>query len=109
MRYLIILFGLLASSAYARDPDGRYANSPHKEWFENQRNSAGMHCCAESDGHPYFGDYKLNEDGSVTIGNETIEAYKVLKGHNPTGHAVWWYNENDHGKTTYCFIPGTLS
>lgn len=110
MRAIVPLILLLAiAPAAARDPDGRYANSPLKQWFESQHNSVGQWCCDEADGHPFFGDYKINEDGSVTIGSETIEAYKVLKGANPTGHAVWWYTEGAYGKTTYCFIPGSLT
>jgi hypothetical protein len=100
---------LVAGAAFARDPDGRYANSPLKEWYHEQHNSAGQWCCDEADGHPYDGDYTLNPDGSVTIGKETIEADKVLKQPNPTGHAVWWYIDNNYGRTTYCFIPGALT
>ena len=70
-------------------------------------------CCTESDGHPYFGDYSLGEDGSVVLNYEgqryVIPDQLVLKGTNPTGHAVWWFLEGPTGRTTYCFAPGTLS
>jgi hypothetical protein len=33
----------------------------------------------------------------------------VLKGPNPTGHAVWWYLEVGSQHRDYCFAPGTLS
>lgn len=105
-RILILL--LMASPAMARD-DGRYANSPHTEWYRSQHNSQGQWCCNEADGHPYDGDYKVNADGSVTVQGFTIEAHKVLNGSNPTGHAVWWYLDGPNGRTSFCFAPGTLS
>lgn len=83
-------------------------------WYKNQHNAEGQWCCDESDGHPYFGDYKINDDGSVTIHDEgkryDLPSKMVLKGANPTGAAVWWFTQNYHGeRTSYCFAPGTLS
>lgn len=110
LKTLMALMGLfLCAGAYARDPDGKYANSPLHEWYGQQHNSAGMYCCNEADGHPYYGDYTVNSDGSVTIDGQTIESYKVLSGPNPTGHPVWWYVDTSGGRTTYCFIPGSLT
>ena len=108
----IIVF-MLGCAAFARDPDGRYANSQYHEWFQSQHNSVGQWCCDEADGHAYYQDYKLGEDGSVTVSDEDgnpirIEAYKVLKGSNPTGHAVWWYVDGAYGRTTYCFALGQM-
>ena len=105
----IIILALAWSQAYPKDLDGRYADSPNKEWFESQHNSTGQWCCNEADGHLYDGDYKLNQDGSVQVGDEKIESYKVLKGPNPMGQAVWWYIETAFGRTTFCFIPGSLT
>lgn len=106
---MMALTGLfLCGAALAKD-DGRYANSPNKKWFSEQKNEAGMSCCDEADGHIYEGDYKINPDGSVEAEGHKIEAYKVLKTHNPTGKAVWWYIENGYGRTTYCFSPGSLT
>jgi len=116
----LVVLGIIAtlilmlwwSEAYPRDLDGKYANSPHHEWFQNQHNSVGQWCCNEADGHPYYDDYKFNDDGSVTVYQDgqkvQIESYKVLKGGNPTGAAVWWYVEGPYGRTTFCFAPGQL-
>lgn len=104
--FVLLIGALWFKFSHAKDLDGRYANSPNHQWFESQRNSEGMSCCAESDGHLYYGDYKLNEDGSVEIEGQTIPAYKVLKGPNPTGSAVWWFTDSSYGRTTYCFSPG---
>lgn len=82
-------------------------------WFKNQHNAQGQWCCDESDGHPFYGDYTINEDGSVTIqgpdGARTLPAYMVLKGPNPTGHAVWWYTRAGGQHRDYCFAPGMLT
>ena len=40
---------MLATSAPARD-DGRYANSPLKEWFESLSSELGP-CCSDADGY----------------------------------------------------------
>jgi hypothetical protein len=105
---VLLFLALTVGPAPARD-DGRYANSPHKEWFSQQRNSAGMSCCDEADGHRYYGDYVIKEDGSVVVEGQTIESYKVLKGSNPVGSAVWWYVDTPYGRSTYCFMPGPLT
>lgn len=104
---------LILAPAFGRDPDGRYAGSPYAEWFKSQTNEQGQWCCDKSDGHYYDGDYKLNEDGSVTIGTgkdaSTLPSYMVLKHPNPTGRAVWWYLDGYGGRMSFCFAPGTLS
>lgn len=100
LAFCVSLFFVL--SALARD-DGRYASSPHKEWFKSQHNSLGEWCCDNSDGHLYYGDYTINQDGSVTVEGETIPKEKVLRGPNPTGAAVWW----KLGSRTYCFSVGS--
>jgi hypothetical protein len=61
-------------------------------------------CLEERTGQP--SDYALNKDGSVTLADGTrIPPWQVLKGPNPTGHAVWWRDERF---VTYCFAPGSL-
>lgn len=107
----VLLSVVVYSQAHARERfQGQYANVPHHEWYKAQRNKAGNACCDEADGHDYYGDYRINEDGSVEILGrhpDHIQAYKVLDGPNPTGHAVWWYVDyGDWGVTTYCFAPG---
>jgi hypothetical protein len=91
-----------------------YASQPAEvqAWFKQQHNARGEWCCDESDGHPFYGDYTLNDDGSVTVQMDgephLIAAELVLKGRNPTGHAVWWYRDTTSGHRDYCFAPGVL-
>lgn len=100
----------LATRAQARwKPEYANADPAIQAWFSAQHNAAGQWCCDKSDGHPYYGSYTLNADGSVTIGvgkdQHKLPAYMVLKGPNPTGHAVWWRL----GQTDFCFAPGPLT
>jgi hypothetical protein len=110
-----LLWSLIMVGVFARDPDGRYANSPHRNWFSAQHNSHGNQCCTNADGHEYDGRYTLNRDGSVTVEwrgkPHTIDSWKVLKdSNNPTGHAVWWYLLGPTGEPSdYCFAPGPLT
>jgi hypothetical protein len=41
----------LTATADARDPDGRFANSTDKAFFQNWHNKNGVHCCGEADCH----------------------------------------------------------
>jgi len=80
------------------------------QWYRGLSSKAGGFCCDQSDGHDFFGDYKLHSDGSVefdAIGAHFhIEADYVVNVANPTGHAVWFYNDYGRGRITYCFVPG---
>src|ERR1017187_8797876 len=40
---------LVLEPAFARDPDGRFANSPLKPWFEKLSSGKGP-CCSDADG-----------------------------------------------------------
>jgi hypothetical protein len=114
---IAIVIAIFATPAKARELyPGQYANvKPEiQAWYQAQRNKAGGSCCDHSDGHDFFGDYKLNEDGTVEFeaddGHHKLPAYMVVDGPNPTGHAVWWYIDwpTDIGTihSDYCFAPG---
>ena len=110
----IAITSMLCAPALARwKPEYGKAGPEVQAWFKNQHNEQGQWCCDESDGHPFFGDYKINEDGSVTIHDgdnpHQLPAYMVLKGPNPTGHAVWWFTDAGGTHRDYCFAPGTLT
>jgi hypothetical protein len=117
--YTTIVLAMIAGPFWAGIAHGkggpREGNDPAiSKWFSEQHNSAGGWCCNEADGHRYYGDYVVHSDGTVTIAPGTpdeyhIEAWKVLTGPNPTGGAVWWFNEGPSGKNTYCFAPGSLT
>jgi hypothetical protein len=120
MRRVSLLFALIglvlaAQHAQARwKPEYAKVDPEIQAWYKSQHNAQGQWCCDESDGHPFFGTYTINNDGSVTLDlaagkKHTIPAYMVITGPNPTGHAVWWYLETSGNHTDFCFAPGTLS
>jgi len=108
------LLVLCVTPAMARwSPQYAEVSPQVRTWFERQHNARGQSCCADSDGHPFYGTYVINPDGSVTMdlerGKRTLPAYMVLPGPNPTGHAIYWYRDYGTARIDYCFSPGTLS
>lgn len=111
--YAALMLLALGSPALARDA-GQWATSPHRAWFDAQHDLNGQSCCYWADGHPYYGAYIVNQDGSVTIkdgpkGEVTLPKYKVLLwgktelSDNPTGEAVWWWSQAPTEVFSYCF------
>jgi hypothetical protein len=101
--------------ARARNLNGEHDNDPHKDWYEAQRNKAGGSCCADGDGHPFFGVYTFTAEGGVEFDadgvHHVLTAYMVLDGPNPTGHVVWWWidwqtNGGAIAHADHCFAPG---
>lgn len=98
---VLIMFGFVTASDARWKP--QYSESQNATWFETQADCEGKKCCGSADGEPFYGGYDMHPDGSVTLGTgEKIPACKVLKGANPTGHAIWWRS----GTSTYCFSLG---
>ena len=46
---MLLMLPLAADPGEARDPDGRYANSPLKQWFDSLKSGKGP-CCSDADG-----------------------------------------------------------
>ena len=44
-----LILALASHPGHARDPDGRYANSPLKQWFDSLKSGKGP-CCSDADG-----------------------------------------------------------
>jgi hypothetical protein len=112
--FSIAIAALTALPALARWKPEYGAQPLHvQQWFKTQINAKGQWCCDKSDGHAFYGQYDINGDGSVTLHlpdgqTRNLPAYMVLKGPNPTGHAVWWYLDVGSFHKDYCFSPGTL-
>jgi len=45
----LLALPLACGPGQARDPDGRYANSPLKQWFDSLKSGRGP-CCSDADG-----------------------------------------------------------
>ena len=117
LRYVALALGvsvLVCTPSNAKWKKQYDKSSPEiRAWYKSQHNANGQLCCDQADGHPYFGKYRLTANGSVELqwnGQPYIlPSYMVLKGPNPTGHAVWWYTDGIGGHIDYCFAPGSLS
>lgn len=101
-----VALALCLSSAAARD-DGRYAQSPLKEWFDSLRSAHGP-CCSDADGEETEYDIRGNHYWAPIDGTWTeVPESAVVREPNKVGRAIkWLYYEN--GKKTFrCFLPAS--
>jgi hypothetical protein len=102
---IAIVMLVLITPALARD-DGRYAQSPLKQWFDSLRSTKGP-CCSDADGEEtefemHDGAYWAPIDGIMT----RVPREALITEPNRHGRAMkWLYFENGE-KVFRCFIPG---
>ena len=107
--YKVILAAALVcaafSSANARDPEGKYANSPYHDWVEAQQtepepNLQPRSCCGEADAHVVAPEdirtigpnqYEVRINGTWMKFDKPVNPYHE----NPTGKIWVWYNGID--------------
>ena len=99
----------IPNHSHARD-DGRFANSPLKEWFDRLASKNGL-CCAFADGVSVQDVDWDTQDGHyrVRIQGEWIEVpdAAVITEPNRFGPAVVWPYNDRYGNTQIrCFMPG---
>ncbi|WP_082747286.1 hypothetical protein [Bradyrhizobium macuxiense] len=109
---LVFLLVAAAHVAQARDPDGRYANSPLKQWFDGLRSGKGP-CCSDADGTAVSdvdweskdGHYRVRLDGEwIDVPDEA-----VITEPNRAGRAMVWPIRSYMGITIRCFMPGSMT
>lgn len=110
---LLLAALIIASPAIARD-DGRYAQSPLKNWFNGLKSKQGVPCCDTADGlrvedvdwEAADGRYRVRIDGQwVNVPPEAL-----IEQPNLAGPAIVWPIKNSAGKLEIrCFIPGAGS
>ena len=117
--HVIVFLGLItlvlvaaARIAQARDPDGRYANSPLKEWFDRLRSGKGP-CCSDADGSAVSdvdwessnGRYRVRIEGEwVDVPEESL-----ITEPNRVGRTMVWPIRGYGGLTIRCFMPGSMT
>ena len=103
------LMTLVSSQLVARD-DGRFANSPLKEWFDRLASRNGL-CCAFADGvsvqdvdwDTQEGHYRVRIQGQWLM----VPDAAVVTEPNRFGPAVVWpYNDRNGNTRIRCFMPG---
>ena len=114
---------LLASSALARDVDGRYAGSPLKPWFDQLKSGKGL-CCSDADGTALsdvdwegFSDAsKPNVHYRVRIDSDwwDVPDEAVITEPNRAGRTMVWPVYLRGATQEFlveirCFLPGTMS
>ena len=103
------------SYAYARDPDGRYAQSSLKSWFDQLHAGKGP-CCADADGNVLIdADWKSN-NGHYQVripfrpGGEpewiVVPDDAVITEPNKDGRTIVWPLYGYLGVDIRCFMPG---
>ena len=103
MRCALFVLFLLTTAAMARDPDGRYANSPLKQWFDSLKSGKGF-CCAEADGLDT--EYEIRDSHYwVPVNGVWTEVPEdaVITEPNKAGRPILWL---DPLGNILCFIPG---
>jgi len=109
---LLLMLPLASDPGQARDPDGRYANSPLKQWFDSLKSGKGP-CCSDADGTAVSdvdwesanGHYRVRLDGEwVDVPDEA-----VITEPNRVGRTMVWPIRGYLGITVRCFMPGSMT
>ena len=106
---VVCITAFVPNHSYARD-DGRFANSPLKEWFDRLASKNGL-CCAFADGvsvqdvdwDTQDGHYRVRLQGEWIV----VPDAAVVTEPNRFGPAVVWPYNDRYGDTRIrCFMPG---
>jgi hypothetical protein len=109
-----VLTAILVASplANARDPDGRYANSPLHGWFEQLASKKGR-CCSDADGRSIADVDWVSHDGHyrVRINGEWVDVPDdaVVTEPNRAGPTMVWPTYLDGHPQVRCFMPGSMT
>lgn len=108
---VMLVLSLAMSSAMARDPTGKYANSPLASWFEAIHNKMGAYCCNNADGTPVQdGDWDIKNHYWVrlNLGWQMVPDGALVTESNKFGKAVvWLYDDLNKTSQIRCFMPGS--
>jgi hypothetical protein len=110
-----ILIGVLLLAPYpglARDTDGRYANSPLKQWFDSLKSGKGP-CCSDADGSAVSdvdwesssGHYRVRIEGEWY----DVPEDAVITEPNRVGRTMVWPIRGYQGLSIRCFMPGSMT
>ena len=97
---MLLMLPLAADRGEARDPDGRYANSPLKQWFDSLKSGKGP-CCSDADGsavamsigNPSNGHYRVRIEGEW----HDVPDDAVITEPNRVGRTMVWPIRGYHG------------
>ncbi|WP_376712058.1 hypothetical protein [Bradyrhizobium hereditatis] len=109
---VVLMSPLAFAPGEARDPDGRYANSPLKQWFDSLKSGKGP-CCSDADGSAVSdvdwesknGHYRVRIDGEWY----DVPDDAVITEPNRVGRTMVWPIRGYQGLTIRCFMPGSMT
>jgi hypothetical protein len=118
------LIGLIAAAAFltppsrGRDLDGRYADSPLHEWFNQLASRNGL-CCSFADGYVVEDADWISENGHYrvrvpkAVGSKDmvwveVPADAVIQEPNKAGRTMVWPFYGPHSVFIRCFLPGSM-
>ena len=109
---VLLMLPLAADRGEARDPDGRYANSPLKQWFDSLKSGKGP-CCSDADGYALSdvdwesgnGHYRVRIDGEW----HEVPDDAVITEPNRVGRTMVWPMRGYLGLSIRCFMPGSMT
>jgi len=109
---MLLALPLASGPGRARDPDGRYANSPLKQWFDSLKSGKGP-CCSDADGSA-VSDVDWESKGGryrVRIEGEWHEVPEdaVITEPNRIGRTMVWPIKGYLGLSIRCFMPGSMT
>jgi hypothetical protein len=113
---LLLTFGILAACLFgvasARDLDGRYADSPLREWFNSLASGNGL-CCSMADGETVADPDWESKDGHyrVRLENQWIDVpdNSVITVPNRAGRTMVWPLRIGTAISIRCFMPGSMT
>jgi hypothetical protein len=98
---------------FARDIDGRYAQSPLKQWFDGLHSKRGMNCCSQADGTQVDDPDWWQDDKGYHVRLEgrilDVPDEAVVDTTNKVGYAIVWPITYAYQSvpTIRCFMPGS--
>ena len=109
---MLLALPLAPGPGQARDADGRYANSPLKQWFDSLKRGKGP-CCSDADGSA-VSDVDWESKGGryrVRIEGEWHEVPEdaVITEPNRVGRTMVWPIKGYQGLSIRCFMPGSMT
>ena len=115
-RILLLTVGILVPCFFggvnARDLDGRYADSPLRDWFNHLSSSRGL-CCSMADGQAVADPDWETKDGHyrVRLGNKWYDVpdEALIAEPNRAGRTMVWGIYSDDEVWITCFMPGSMT
>jgi hypothetical protein len=103
-----VLAACLFGAASGRDLDGRYADSPLREWFDHLASGNGL-CCSMADGEIVTDPDWESKDGHYRVRLENKWFDVPDSEPNRAGRTMVWPLRSGDVISIRCFMPGSMT